>query len=504
MVEPAATDAGDSAELGARVAGRALGWRATGTLGSKAIGVLRSIILARILAPDDFGVFAIAMVVHDLLMGVTDTGLNPALIQRARRDQRHYDVAWTLGVGRGIAIAVVIVVMAPFLARAFGDERASTLLQLLALRPLLVAFGSVRTADLERALDFRAIAIVDLTAALVAASISILTARSLGSFALVVGSLSGASVMAMGSYVVAPYRPRLFYDHSIAKSLFSFGRWVLAGSIVAMIGEGVFRAIIARTLGTAALGVYYLAANIAAIPDGFLGALVASVAFPVHSKLQDDKRRAAVAFRASTLGMFALLIPINALLIALAPRIVEVALDIRWADAVPVMRLLAIVAIILVPYRAAEPLLQGVGKPQWVAALYLVFALIITAVAWPLAGALGLSGAALARVVADSVIAVLAAGMAARVLDRPFEGLSRPVAAIAAAATVGGAIAFGASALLHQDQGASDALAFLALIVALSLGAAGGTLLALDRSFDLGLRRQLLRVLPAFSEAVWR
>ena len=87
-----------STRLSARQAGAALKWRAFGTIASRLIGVGRSIVLARLLAPDDFGLFAIALVAADLVTGATELGLAGALVQREHPEQRHYDVAWTLGL----------------------------------------------------------------------------------------------------------------------------------------------------------------------------------------------------------------------------------------------------------------------------------------------------------------------------------------------------------------------------------------------------------------------
>jgi len=100
----------------ARQAGTALLWKGAQLVGSRAISLARYLVLAHLLVPDDFGLFAIALVPLEVLSSVTDVGMVPALVQRNESDDRLYDVAWTVGVVRAAAISASILIAAPLLA----------------------------------------------------------------------------------------------------------------------------------------------------------------------------------------------------------------------------------------------------------------------------------------------------------------------------------------------------------------------------------------------------
>src|SRR5687768_11183392 len=92
----------------AKLAGNAVLWKAVQIVGIRTVLLIRMLIMARLLAPEDFGLLAIAMVSVDVLVGITDFGMIPALIQRAEVSERHYNAAWTVGLIRGVTITVLV------------------------------------------------------------------------------------------------------------------------------------------------------------------------------------------------------------------------------------------------------------------------------------------------------------------------------------------------------------------------------------------------------------
>lgn len=476
----------------ARRAGAAVSWRAVAVVTGKAITLVRYAILARLLAPADFGLLALALVPLDVLTSVTNVGMNPALVQRRDIGGRHYDVAWTLGVARALAISAVVLAGAPLIAALLAEPRATNVLRVLALRPLLGAVASVRVADLERELDFRRLCLIDVGAALAAAVVSIALARRLGVWALVSGTLAGAVTGAALSYLAAPHRPRLAFDRDAARSLFRFGRWVLLGGVVGVAGETILRAVISRRLGTADVGLYFLAATLAAAPNEIVSSLVGAVAFPVHARLQAEARRARDVFAASLVAMAAVLAPAYAVLVALAPSLVQHVLGPQWEGSARVIRLLAVGGLLGVMFDATAPMLQGRGKPQQVTALFAVLSATVAALGWVLADRFGLLGAAMAWVAAEAAVFATCVVFARQMLAQPFAGLAGPMAVVAAAA----AAAAGAAWAPERVQ---PGLAGLVGGAGVAAAVAVGTLLLLDRRFEVGLARDFARAFPALA-----
>lgn len=480
----------------ARQAGTAVAWKAVQVFGGKAISLARYLVLAHLLAPADFGLFAIALVPLDVLSSVTDFGMVPALVQRGESDDRVYDAAWTVGLARAAAISLGVLLAAPLVAQLFAEPRATPVLRLLALRPLIGAAASIKVADLERRLEFRPLALVEMPAAFMGAATSVVLAPALRVWALVVGVLVGSATRVVTSYLVAPHRPRLVLDLAPARSLFRYGRWVLLTGLVAVIGDAVLRTVISRRLGADALGLYFLAFNLAVVPNDVVSELVAAVAFPVHARLRADLRRSAEMFRASITALAAALCPVYALLIALAPSLVADLLGPRWAGTEPVLRLVSLAALLGISYDATAPMLEGRGEPHKVTALHATASLAVSLLAWELAGAYGLAGAAAAWVLAQGVMLVVCIIFARRALGGRAASPSRQLAAIAMASVAGGAVAYALDRAL-------PGLAGLALTAAAAWSLTIAWLWALDARLDLGLTRDVARAFPRLARR-WR
>ncbi len=477
----------------AGAAGAAVRWRAVGLAGAKAIALARSLVLAWLLVPDDFGLFAIAFVPLDLMLGVTDVGMIPALVQRREVHDRDYHVAWTVGLLRGLAISVVLMSAASLFAGVFGDVRATDIIRALALRPIIAATASIRVAQLERDLHFRSLASIDLATSIVNTVFAVLLAHSMGVWALVIGTLAGALAGVIASYVVAPHTPKLVFDRVRARSLMTFGRWVLLGGVAAMIGEGVLVATISRTLGVGATGLYSLAASLALAPAAMVGAVIGGVAFAVHARAFPDQRQVARVFRASLTSMIVVLLPAYAILTVLAPAIVERMLDTRWQGAAPVVQLLAAAGFLGLVFDATASMLAGAGRARAVTILSLLFTAIVSVVVWPLTQRFGLEGAATARIVADLVVMISCVVLIRTVLTSPFKALWLPLVSILVASGVSATVAW----FITQSSprlGALIAGGVAGIVSAILL------LWVFDRWLHLGLRRDSALVIPALRQ----
>jgi O-antigen/teichoic acid export membrane protein len=262
----------------ARSAGVALSWRAVQQVGVKLIYLVRLLVLARILSPEEFGLLAIAAIAIHFLMHVTNFGMVPALVQRSEADPTHFDSAWTVGMLRATAITALVALAAPLIADIFGEPRSTNIIRVLALQPVIQASASIGIVRLTRDFQFRTLAILWIFEALANSLISIVLAFSFGVWALVIGSLSGSAAFALLSYAAAPHAPRFRFDAPAIADLIRFGRWIFVTSLIALAGRTVLQATISRQLGVAELGLYTLAVRLAFLPADISGAVVGSVA----------------------------------------------------------------------------------------------------------------------------------------------------------------------------------------------------------------------------------
>ena len=475
-----------SEHLAGRV-GSALTWKTVQLAADQGISLLRFLILARLLTPADFGLLAIATVAVDLLIALTNVGLLPALIQLRDPQRRHYDAAWTVASIRGFAIGGLLFVGAGPIAGFFGEPAATPVLQLIALRPLISGLASPRMADLERELNFRALALMTAAATIVHTIVAVLLVPTLEVYAVVVGMLASTALFTMLSYVVAPHRPRFQLDRASTDPILSFGRWVLATSIIGIVGEAGVRAVIFRQLGAEELGLYYVAVRFAFLPSGVVSEIVGSIAFPLHVRLRDALEKAAVAFSANLRALVAILLPAYVILIVLAPALTDEVLGPRWSGTAPVISLLALAALVGVIADAVFPMMEGQGRPERDTDDARPPLRSRVMLAWPLSATYGVTGAAAATLAAAVPVQIVAAAYARSSVPRPFRGFGRVVLAASIAGGTGAAI--GLLVSIIGLPAISAALTAAAISTAL--------LWVLDRILGLGLAELAVRLFPA-------
>jgi O-antigen/teichoic acid export membrane protein len=474
----------------ARRAGRAALWKGLEIAGNRGFSLLRTVVLARLLVPEDFGLLAAGVVTMDVGVQVTTFGMREAVIQRRELDRDHYDAAWTFELVRTAVVAGILMLAAPLIAtQMFGEPRATNVIRALTLAPLLDRAGSIGALTLVRQLRFGPVAAVGLVASIVHASVAIALSHAFGVWAMVIGHLTGVLAQTAGSYVIAPHWPRFSFRLEAARPLLHFGRGVFARQVIDVLGGTVLQVVIARRLGTAELGLYFVAARFAFLPREIFRTIGTQVAFPVHAELQLDRDRAERAFRGHLAGTWLLLVPLYAVAIALAPALMAHLVGTRWMGAVGATRVLALAAMIGPLCDTAMPALLGRGRSEVVAMLVAGRSIAIASVAWPLAGALGLTGACLAWLLGEVLSAVFVWGALRDVLPSAFKGLTVPGLVIVAAATAGTVVAVAAERALHGLPG-------VIVAVALSVAASSATLLVLDRRLRLGLVQEMARALP--------
>ena len=473
----------------ARQAGNAVLWRGLSLSIEKVIFLVRILVLARILAPADFGLVAIGMVSLAVMVSLTDFGIIPALVQQPASNRRHLDTAWTIGLARGAGINIIMIIAAPFIAHAFGEPDATNIIRLLALTTLFQAGASIEVATLTRELKFKQLALIRLSAAVCNTIVSILLAKTLGAWAIVWGAVGGAITHLVVSYIVAPYRPRFRMESVATISLMRFGRWIFAIGVTSVAADAALRWIISSRLGVAELGLYFMAARLAYLPYQVITELVGEVAFPMYAQLQRNRVKATRAFRTVFVSVLALLLPTSLIFVVLIPDLVTVVLGERWNGSVTVMQLLVTVCVAGVVGDSIIPLLKGMGTPKKVAALDLIQLLVTVPAAWILIGRYGLAGAGLAALLAVVFSQFFAIGYVREVLDRPFSGTAGSCLAIVAASLAGSSV----SLLIANLLSGLTALLVSAIIGAVTAIATG---LLLDYAFKLNLLSRIAEPFP--------
>lgn len=391
-------------------------------------GFVQTVILVRLLAPLDFGVFRVAAIAVAWCKMLTDTGFSEALVQRKEVNDEVLDTAWVIQIVRNLLQFLVVYLAAGAVAAFFNEPRVALMLRVIAIKFLFLAFRNPGVPLVRRAMNFKRYETFERTYNLVGTAVTLTLAFILRSYwALVIGHLVLAAVDTGGSYVLSPYRPGLRFRFRHFCELIRFGKHVYFGGILSGLSRRLDELLLGRLLGLEALGVYGVVKNLAARPMRLLAVTLRRVTFPAYSRIQDDKPKRARGF-ARVLGVTAFLcLPVCGGLALVAPGLVRLVLTERYHTGIVAFMIFCVGGSVTALYATMTPLFKGVGKPHltWMAFL-VAFVPFVPAVIL-LASAHGMEGAAAAQALRMLVMLGAAAWMTWRYVEIGFFQMMRAV-----------------------------------------------------------------------------
>lgn len=362
----------------------------------RAIGLVSTVILARLLSPNDFGVIAIALIVVGLLETIAYAGVDLALMRPGADTREHYDTAWTIQLIQGAIIAGVLLLLAPWVSPFFSEPRATAVLQVIALRPLIAGLQNIGIVAFRKELDFSKDFRFSLYTKLLNFGIVVGAAFWFKSYwALVIGMTSSSLIDVVLSYVMHPYRPKLCLVR--ASEIWAFSQWLIFSRVGTFLNRKTDEFVVGRLLGTGAMGGYHVANDLATLPSSELVMPLRRAMFPTLAKVSDMpaelERLFVLSFSAIAIMCFA----VGFGLMSIAPQLIPIVLGEKWIPAVDAMRWLAL-------YGTFSSLILTLEMPLWVtgrtrlsaAQMWIELALLVPT-AYFATKAYGIEGAAMAR-----------------------------------------------------------------------------------------------------------
>ena len=392
-------------------------WNFSAYFLGKLVVLITTSILARLLAKNDFGLIAIAVVAINYLSVLKDLGLGVALIQRKGDVKEAANTVFTINLIIGFVLSAIIIPLAPLIAIYFRDPHVTSVLRWMGVSFIINALGSVHTNWLVRDLDYRRKLIPDLGSPLIKGVISIgMAYLGYGVWSLVFGQIAGAIASVILVWMILPWRPRLRLDRNIAAGLMKFGASVTVIDIINEITDNIDYIIIGRIFGLVPLSIYTLAYR---LPEMLLiGNLwvMGGVVFPAFSTIQDKPNELRRGFLASVRIVELIAVPICLGLLIAADPIVRVVFGEQWLDAIPVLRVLAIYAWVYSLGYHVGGFYKAIGRPDILLKLS-ILTLIIIIPALLIGARFGIIGVAIGHLIAILIRRIVSLGLATRFVN---------------------------------------------------------------------------------------
>lgn len=473
-------------------------WNAVSVSSTYLAGLVRLIVVARLLAPADFGLIGMALTVVTGLNALTTIGLDISVIKtKFKSDEElstHLDTIWTVDLIRRLILAVILAAVAYPAARFYREEKLYQILLLFSLLPFIQGFQNIGLLIYRKKVNFRRIVWLELvTNFLTAVTTIALVVWTRNVWALVLSQLVSAVISVLLSYMFHPFRPRLALDKDAFSLALTFGKYAVLIGVLGYVMQMADNILLGRLFNAAVLGTYVIAYNLATLPIYGIANVVVSVTFPAYAEISSGEiKRLENAFvRVFTTSSMVLALT-TALLLLLGHEIVVLLYGAKWAAAGTTLRILSLLVFCRGYAVLISPLLVSIRGIAPDAKIKAAEAAIFLALLYPLTSRFGAVGAAWAGTIAFFVTMINRLYFATALLPNVSKTILRTILCSVVAIAAG--VALGALSILGLENVAGRFLAggsVIAIVVP-------GVMLLLSPQ----LRVELLRLFSGFNARI--
>ncbi|QIB64717.1 lipopolysaccharide biosynthesis protein [Kineobactrum salinum] len=405
----------------------------------KSIGLISSVVLARLLVPEDFGLVAIAMAIYAFIELFGALGLGTVLIQRQSSNTDDYNTAWTFTFVFGFFAAACMAGLAPLVADFYQEPRLQNVIYVISLASIFSGAANIGVVNFQKDMDFRKELRYQLIPKLISFFITLTLALVYRNYwALVLGTVSSQLIRLVFSYIMHPFRPR--FGFKSFNKLFSFSRWLLLNNVLLFLNERLSGLLVGSMLSTSAVGFFSLGREIAVLPTAELAKPINRATFPVYARFKDDFVELRRAYLNTSAMTVALTMPAALGIALLAPLLVEVVMGAKWLPMAPLIQLFAIAGVLGSLTVNNSYVYMACGKPNVMFTINLLRTMLFFALFFPLIDSNGLIGIGQARLATTLIALSVVQGIMLRFLQLSFtallSALLRPVVSCAVMALV--------------------------------------------------------------------
>ena len=353
-------------------------WSFLERLGQQTVQLIITLVMARLLLPEQFGLIAMIAVFLAFSQSFMESGFGAAIIQDQSASYTDECSVFYFNIFMGFVLAGAMCLCAPFIAAFYNQEVLVYLTYAMSFNVIINSFGLLPSVLLVKNVDFKTQFKVSLIASIISGIFGIVMAlNSFGVWSLVVLYLSGSFFRTVLVWLIGNWRPSLIFEFESLKKLFGFGSRLLATGLIDAIFLNIYFVVIGKIVSPISLGFYFYAHKLQQLPVYNISAIVGRVTFPVFSTLQDNqialKHTARKALTLQVLFSFPLLIG----LAIMARPFVPVVLTDKWIQSVPYLQLLCFAGLLFPIHATNLNIIKAQGRSDLFLRLEIVHKVLI-------------------------------------------------------------------------------------------------------------------------------
>lgn len=325
---------------------KGLYWSAAGNFANQGMNFAFTIILARLLAPGDYGIIGILAVFICIISVFIDSGFSAALIAKQDRTQEDFSTEFYFNIVVGFLAYAILFAISPLVADFYDNPILSPILKVLGLGVLINSFCVVQSAQFAIRLDFKTPAIINVVVNIFTGIVGIALAYDgWGVWALVFQRIASVTLNAILLWILAGWRPTREFSIESFKYQWSYGSKILGSTLIQQVYDNLYPLVIGKFFSPQQLGLYSRAQGFAALPSTNFSSILGSVTFPVLSKINNDLPRLINIYRRMMKTSAFIVFPLMIGLAVVAEPLVKVLLNEQWYECIPYVQLLCFALI---------------------------------------------------------------------------------------------------------------------------------------------------------------
>jgi O-antigen/teichoic acid export membrane protein len=342
---------------------KGVSWSLVERIGMQGIKFILGIILARLLTPEDFGLVGMVAVFFAIAQVFIDSGFGHAYIQKEEVSDNDANTVFYTNFSISLLLYGLLWLFAPAIAKFYDQPQLTELTRVMGVVIIINSFSIIQIAQLTRDVNFKRKTKILLIAVIISGVLGVSAAYyGLGVWSLVIQQLTNRFFMVVGFWITSKWKPSLNFSFASFRQMFSFGGWLLLSGIITKIFENIYILTIGKFFPAAQVGFYTKSKDIRRLTSKEIGQAIGFVAFPVLSKLQDNKEDLQRGMRKFLTHSMVFMMPILITVIVVSEPFVIILLKEKWAPMIPYLQLLCFAGLLYPIHSVNIQALKAQGK----------------------------------------------------------------------------------------------------------------------------------------------
>lgn len=316
-------------------------WSAVDRFSAQGIQFVFSILIARLLVPEDYGVVAMLGIFMAVSQTFIDSGFGAALIRKVDRTEEDFSTVFYFNIIVATVFYFVLFFAAPAIANFYNTPLLESITKVVALNLIIGSLSGIHNAKLSIAIDFKSRAKISIVSTILTGAVGLWMAyNGYGVWALVVQNLFSSAIRTVLLWVIVKWYPKLVFSWKSFKELFSFGSKLLASALLDTLYNNIYTLVIGKVFSPTTLGVYSKANALAQFPSSNITSVLQGVTFPVLSTIQNEEERLADAYKRFLKIAAFVVFPLMIGLSAVADPFIRLVLTDKWEGAIYLLQIM--------------------------------------------------------------------------------------------------------------------------------------------------------------------